>query len=610
MATTPLPIPVHFSHAQQSFSLKRRRVCSSSSSSSALASPAHLSRCLPPCPPSKGCPPVSRLFPQEPPSAWTPLSKSLLASPPPSSLFDPQRRQSFFSQCFTVLGLLGRGSFGEVYKVLSLLDGRQYAVKLSMQRFRNHRDRARCLREARNHERLGCHAHVLGFVAAWEERGHLYIQTELCCTSLLLYVENLISSPDEKTVWGYLCDLLSALCHLHALGFTHMDVKPANVFVTSSGRLKLGDFGLLLETRMFKCENEKKMGGEQEGQKDGVRDGPQDDAQEGDPRYMAPELLRGEYSSSADIFSLGVSILEVACNMEVPKGGEGWQLLRQGVLPSPFTNALSPELQSVLRLMLTPDPHKRPSAKELLDMRPVRAHSWRRRICLAISEAAHTLIALTQSMVSVGWGLLSSLNLPFLPRCAPPAPCTPPRDAWGNEGDSSMLPPSPPTPSPHHSSLHMGHPPERLANHLVFGSTSTPLSGPPSSPKSRHYPTTEAETTETRDWLTTIDSVAQTPPSSHSGSRSGSGRLKMGEVNSGHGNPTPTPSLSPIRQPTPGSSHTLWPHPHGPGSLPDTPSSTRSRSHCCDDEDDWCWSESVKHNFEPKNLLAMFEESF
>lgn len=37
-------------------------------------------------------------------------------------------------------------------------------------------------------------------------------------------------------------------------------------------------------------------------------------------------------------FSLGVSILELACNIEVPNGGEGWQQLRQGCLPSEFTN--------------------------------------------------------------------------------------------------------------------------------------------------------------------------------------------------------------------------------------------------------------------------------
>lgn len=114
----PRPVPIHFSHAEQSFSLKKRRVpvSTSSTSNSTCSSPARLSLSLPPQPPSKGCPPLSRMFPQQP-SPWTPLSFSLAKSPPPNSVYDPSKQQSYFNQCFTNLGLLGRGSFGEVYKV-------------------------------------------------------------------------------------------------------------------------------------------------------------------------------------------------------------------------------------------------------------------------------------------------------------------------------------------------------------------------------------------------------------------------------------------------------------------------------------------------------------
>ncbi|KAG5263076.1 hypothetical protein AALO_G00282260 [Alosa alosa] len=624
VATTPLPIPVHFSHAQQSFSLKRRRFPFSVPSSAALASPSRLSSSLPPRPPSKGCPPVSRLFPQELPSAWTPLSRSLIAKPPPPSLYDPMQHQSFFSQCFTNLGLLGRGSFGEVYKVLSLLDGCQYAVKRSVQRFRNGSDRARCLREARNHERLGRHPHVLGFVAAWEEGGRLYIQTELCCTNLLLHVEDLPSSPDEGTVWGYLCDLLSALRHLHTDGFTHMDLKPANVFITHSGRLKLGDFGLLLE-RGTGGGGRGKVGG-----RDGdISETEKEDMQEGDPRYMAPELLRGQYGPAADIFSLGVSILELACNMEVPKGGEGWQQLRQGILPSEFTNGLSPELQRVLRLMLAPEPCGRPSAERLLALPSVRKHSWRRHICLLLHESLHTLLSYSQSVVSVGWGLLSSLNLPFLPRCTPPAPCTPPRDSWEKEGDVSTLPPSPPTPPSvlHHSgaeSVFLGEesavlpvpprfhdsPSDRLPSRISFGSTSTPLSAPSTRADGSPLHSTQ---TQSRDWLTTLENLAYTPPSSRSRA---SPVLRLDGAADTTTSATCTPGFSPIslhhsslnRSQRLLSSRTL-----DQNSPPHTPCSTRSlsRSVLRCGETEWAVGEESfnKRSFEPKNLLTMFDDA-
>lgn len=110
-----VPRPIHFSHAEQPFCPKKRRLHFSSPSPS-NSSPARLSHSVPPLPPSKGCPSMSRMFPR-PPSPWTPLSYSLRKSPPPNSVYDPSKQESYFSQCFTNLGLLGRGSFGEVYKV-------------------------------------------------------------------------------------------------------------------------------------------------------------------------------------------------------------------------------------------------------------------------------------------------------------------------------------------------------------------------------------------------------------------------------------------------------------------------------------------------------------
>lgn len=147
-------------------------------------------------------------------------------------------------------------------------------------------------------------------------------------------------------------------------------------------------------------------------------------------------------------------MLELACNMEVPKGGEGWQQLRQGILPSEFTSGkttgsvggcvytyacvctkylqlfaciflclclclcvhicvrtkylyvflcvcvcvvgLSPELQHVLRLMLASEPSRRPSAEQLLSLPSVRKHSWRRHVCLLLHESLQALLSYSQ----------------------------------------------------------------------------------------------------------------------------------------------------------------------------------------------------------------------
>ncbi|XP_054624236.1 membrane-associated tyrosine- and threonine-specific cdc2-inhibitory kinase isoform X2 [Dunckerocampus dactyliophorus] len=414
-----LPCPTHFAHAEQSFSLKKRRppFSSSSTSNSSVSSPAHLAHSLPPLPPSKECPSVSRVFLQKT-TPWKPLSSSLSQSPPPESVYDPKKQQSYFDQCFTTLSLLGRGSFGEVYKVQSVQDGRQYAVKRFVHRYRGNSDRNRKVREATDHERVCPHPHILNLVAAWEECGRLYIQTELCRTSLLLHAENQPPETDEGAAWAYLCDLLSALDHLHSHGFVHLDIKPANVLVTDSGCLKLGDFGLLLDLKGNSSDVLAKK----------VRE----DDHGGDPRYMAPELLRDEYGPAADVFSLGVSILELACSIEVPNGGEGWQQLRQGCLPQ-VTRGLSADLQSVLQMMLAPEPSERPTVSELLALPSVRKHRWKRRVYLLFAETMLTWMLLWQLMMNFGRRLLSFFHLPFLPGWSKPAPCTPPREHWDKE---------------------------------------------------------------------------------------------------------------------------------------------------------------------------------
>ncbi|XP_024140906.1 membrane-associated tyrosine- and threonine-specific cdc2-inhibitory kinase [Oryzias melastigma] len=553
VSKAPLPLPTYFSLAEQSFSLKKRRhpFTSSSGSNSSCSFPAELSHSLPPLTPTKGCPSLSRVFPQQE-SPWTPLSNSLSTSPP-NSVYDPSKHLSYFNQCFTNLGLVGRGCFGEVYKVQSKKDGRLYAVKRSTHRFRGKNERNRSVREAMNHERICPHSHILDFVAAWEEAGRLYIQTELCSTSLLLHAENKPPGTDEPAAWAYLCDLLSALEHLHSLGFVHLDLKPANVLITDSGRLKLGDFGLLLELNHSNPQSPYLK--------------TKEDFQEGDPRYMAPELLRGEYGPAADVFSLGVSILELACNIEVPNGGEGWQQLRQGHLPSEFANGLSTELQSVLRMMLAPEPSQRPTASDLLSLPSVRKHRWKRRWSLMFAEAMLTLVSLCQSVVYFGYRLLSPFNLPFLPRWTEPTPCTPPRDSW--EGDLTLslttVHADPCSPQ-NDSAVFQDTDPElsptfsrRVTSRLSLESTSTPLSGSPH----KHGSVVSTPTHSTiGDWSCNL---GLTPSSIHSSNK------------------------SPLH-----------------GERRRSPSSTKSTRLC---GQNWIRADaSPRSSLEPKNLLSLFEE--
>jgi membrane-associated tyrosine- and threonine-specific cdc2-inhibitory kinase len=102
-----------------------------------------------------------------------------------------------------------------VYQVKSREDGRRYAVKCALELYRNSADRRWKLREAEKHEMLPPHANLVRFYMAWEEKQRLYIQTELCETSLDKIAENNHEIP-ESDVWKYFIDILlvSILYHL------------------------------------------------------------------------------------------------------------------------------------------------------------------------------------------------------------------------------------------------------------------------------------------------------------------------------------------------------------------------------------------------------------
>lgn len=90
----------------------------------------------------------------------------------------------------------------------------------------------------------------------------------------------------------------------------HLDMKPANVLINFEGSLKIGDFGLAQPISST-------QGGVDI---------------EGDREYMAPEMLKGKVGPSADVFSLGLMVLEAAANVVLPENGPSWVRLRSGDL--------------------------------------------------------------------------------------------------------------------------------------------------------------------------------------------------------------------------------------------------------------------------------------
>lgn len=122
----------------------------------------------------------------------------------------------------------------------------------------------------------------------------------------------------------------------------HLDIKPENMLVHNL-RVKISDFGHARR----------------------ISDARQ--ATEGDSTYMAPEELKEVYSPAADIYSLGLSLLEITTNMVLPRTGadQGWEELRHGTFKLqswPFSAAF----RDFVLAMLDPDSQTRPTAAQLL----------------------------------------------------------------------------------------------------------------------------------------------------------------------------------------------------------------------------------------------------
>ena len=217
---------------------------------------------------------------------------------------------------------LGVGEFSQVYRVSKPHPNgpakqgtpgrpdRAWAVKKSRKPYTGNRDRQRKMREIEVLRNLRGHEHLAEFVDAWEAKNHLYIQTDFYENGNLkdfLWTQGAKGRLDDFRIWKILLELSQGVKSIHDAGFIHLDLKPANVFVDWEGVLKIGDFGLA-----------------------SAWPAPPHLDGEGDREYIGPEVLVGRFDKPADIFALGLIMLEIAGNVSLPDNGASWQRLRAG----------------------------------------------------------------------------------------------------------------------------------------------------------------------------------------------------------------------------------------------------------------------------------------
>ncbi|KAM6175524.1 ribosomal protein S6 kinase-related protein isoform 2-T2 [Erethizon dorsatum] len=198
----------------------------------------------------------------------------------------PIRRQ----QQLKILGLVAKGSFGTVLKVLDCAQKAVFAVKVVSKVKVLQKDTLRQCKEEVSIQRQINHPFVHSLGDTWQGKRHLFIMCSYCSTDLYSLWSAVGCFP-EASVRLFAVELVLVLCYLHDLGIIHRDVKMENVLLDERGHLKLTDFGL---SRY-------------------LPQGARAYTICGTLQYMAPEVLSGgPYNHSADWWSLGVLLFSLA----------------------------------------------------------------------------------------------------------------------------------------------------------------------------------------------------------------------------------------------------------------------------------------------------------
>ncbi|WP_223167193.1 serine/threonine-protein kinase [Nonomuraea sp. SYSU D8015] len=264
---------------------------------------------------------------------------------------------------YRLLSVLGRGGMGTVH-LAEDPTGQRVAVKVINPELTQHEQfRMRFRREADAARRVRrfCTAAVL---EAALDGDQLYVVTEYVPGPNLEEAVRQSGPLHGSSLDALAVSVATALTAIHGAGVVHRDLKPSNVLLSPVGP-RVIDFGIAraLDT----------LGGVT-GTGELV----------GTPRYMAPEVLRGDpVSPACDVFSWGC-LIAFAASGQAPFGGDTLPSIVYQVLNTePRLDAVEPGLRELVGAALRKDPAQRPTAQQLLDHLVGRS--------AAPEQAAHTV---------------------------------------------------------------------------------------------------------------------------------------------------------------------------------------------------------------------------
>ena len=258
---------------------------------------------------------------------------------------------------YRIVGPIGEGGMGVVYRAEHVLLGRPAAVKVLLPEFsRNQEIVNRFFNEARAATAIRHPGIVEIYDFGYHADGSAYIVMELLDGESLARRLARVGRVAPDRAVSVARQIAGALSAAHAKGIIHRDLKPDNVFlvpdpeVPGGERIKLLDFGIA------------KLASDQPGSAH-TRTG----AVMGTPTYMAPEQCRGvPIDHRADLYSLGCILFEMVCGVPPFRGeGAGDVLAAHIHLAPPIPRAIAgdipPSLDALILRLLAKPPDARPA---------------------------------------------------------------------------------------------------------------------------------------------------------------------------------------------------------------------------------------------------------
>lgn len=275
---------------------------------------------------------------------------------------------------YEILGPLGKGGMGDVYRARDTRLKREVALKMIAESAAGDVERLeRFERETRAVAALN-HPNILAIHDTGSHRGAPYAVTELLEGETL--AERLRAGPlAPKRATEIVCQIADGLAAAHARGVVHRDIKPENIFLTNDGRTKILDFGIARIERPTS----------QIGVRTGTRTrGSSAYLLVGTAGYMSPEQVRGKpIDARTDIFSLGSLFFEMLTGRQAFSRESAVEtfgaVLRDDPKAYPEAEKIPQDLRRFVFRCLEKDPADRyHSARDLLlDLRAYQAEGVR-----------------------------------------------------------------------------------------------------------------------------------------------------------------------------------------------------------------------------------------